>query len=118
MVVLPGAPAFTNARLAKLVASTLSANPGIGTLLAHHVHFLEHGETASHADTERLNAILGIDALCTVPSGALFFIVSPRVGTRDDGVRAERLPKTWLNRRPGLEPRRIEIVWRAPSWRA
>jgi phosphoribosylformylglycinamidine synthase len=81
MVVLPGAPAFTNARLAKLVASTLSANPGIGTLLAHHVHFLEHGENASHADTERLNAILGIDALCTVPSGALFFIVSPRVGT-------------------------------------
>jgi phosphoribosylformylglycinamidine synthase len=81
MVVLPGAPAFTNARLQKLEAHARAANPGLAGLVAHHVHVLEHGAKASAEDRERLEAILGFDATCKIPSGGVVFVVTPRLGT-------------------------------------
>ena len=81
MVVLPGAPAFTNARLQKLEAHARAANPGISGVVAHHVHVLEYGDNASAEDRERLEAILGFDATCKIPSGTFVFVVTPRLGT-------------------------------------
>jgi phosphoribosylformylglycinamidine synthase len=81
MVVLPGSAAFTNARLQKLEASARAGNPGLTALAATHVYALEHGAKASAEDRQRLEAILGIDASCTLPTGAVFFLVTPRLGT-------------------------------------
>ena len=81
MLVLPGAPALSDARLAKLHAIALVGNPGVTGITAHYMHFVECGETATAVERDRLEAILGIDAQCMRRSGDHGFIVSPRVGT-------------------------------------
>ena len=79
---LPGAPAFTPARLAKRLKKVQAQNPGVRDIAAEFAHIVDVGETLSDQERQVLDRLLqyGPRAEAHGVSG-LPLLVVPRIGT-------------------------------------
>jgi phosphoribosylformylglycinamidine synthase len=79
---LPGPPALSDFRRAKLLAALQSVEPGVTGLAAAYVHFVETDRPLAHEERRMLESILdyGARAAPAAPDGEYFLIV-PRLGT-------------------------------------
>ncbi|MEW5740655.1 MAG: phosphoribosylformylglycinamidine synthase [Myxococcota bacterium] len=82
MLILPGAPAFTPARLARRLARLQSANPAVTSLSAHFVHVAETERDLTSEERHTLEALLTYGPRQDSPRvDGRVFVVVPRPGT-------------------------------------
>ena len=82
MLILSGAPAASDFRLAKLLASLRGTRPAVERLDSRYVHFVDLERDLDAAETAILASLLryGPEAPAGSPPGELLLVV-PRIGT-------------------------------------